>query len=433
MEILKKATELPMAEVELTPQQTRLWEQSRAKFMMAAPAFCHILYQMMNPKYPDKHAVFSNEVPIAGTDGLYMYLNPDTWFQYTPGERAFIMAHEVLHCIWNHPIIFHMYRSREVVTFSDGTELPYEEVVMQHAADYIINATIVESQFDGFAIPSPEKGGLIRPDITSQDTLLDAYRKVYKTMPKGKGDKGKDGNGSFDVHLKPGTGSGQSAMVAQQDRNEQEWKIAVSAAIGLAKAQGNLPGALERVLTDILDPKVSWQDYVMGWCKKRVGAGSYDFRRADRRLLSRPKPIFAPQRSGYGVNNVVVAIDTSGSIDDKTIQMFFAEMKGVLEDVKPENLYVLWCDAEVHRVDQIDDMGDLLMAKKKGAPGGGGTSFIPVFDCVRDKLGITPDALIYLTDGYGTFGPAPSYPVLWGTITKNTYPWGDVIEIPGAS
>jgi len=197
-----------MAEVELTSQQTRLWEQSRAKFMMAAPAFCHILYQMMNPKYPDKHAVFSKDVPIAGTDGLYMYLNPDTWFQYTLGERAFIMAHEVLHCIWNHPIIFHMYRSREVVKFSDGTELPYEEVVMQHAADYIINATIMESQFDGFAIPSPEKGGLIRPDITSQDTLLDAYRKVYKTMPKGKGGKGKDGNGSFDVHLKPGTGSG---------------------------------------------------------------------------------------------------------------------------------------------------------------------------------------------------------------------------------
>jgi predicted metal-dependent peptidase len=427
MELLNKPKELPMKEVALVGSQGRLWEQSRAKFMMSAPAFCHLLYQMMNPRHPDKHAIFSTDIPIAGTDGLYMYLNPETWFKYPLGQRVFIMAHEVLHCVWNHPVVFHMYRTREKVKFSDGTELPYVEAVMQHAADYIINSTIVESKLDGFEIPPPEKGGLIQADITSTDTLIEAYRKVYK---QSKGGKNLPQQGGFDLHLEPGKGEGKSPTQAQQERNDQEWKIAVSAAVALAKAQGNLPGALQRVLEDVLDPKVSWQDYVMGWCKRKAGGGSFNFRRPDRRLISRDVPIYAPARSGFGVKCMVIGGDTSGSILDPTISMFFGEMRGVLEDIKPEELDIIWCDAEVQRVDYVEDVGDLINLKCKGAPGGGGTSFIPVFDKVRE-LGLTPDALIYLTDGDGTFPTsAPSYPVLWGTIKKNTYPWGEIVEIP---
>src|SRR5215207_1871179 len=207
MELLKKATEIRANEVELVGQQVRLWEQSRAKFMMAAPAFCHILYQMMNPHLPGKHAIFTKDVPVAATDGLYMYLNPDTWFKYPLGQRAFIMAHEVMHCIWNHAIIFHMYRRREVVKFSDGTELPYDETVMQHAADYVVNSTIVESAFDGFQVP-PD--ALIDQNlITSKDSLIEAYRKVYKASNGGKKLGQGKGPAGFDVHLEPGTAEGK--------------------------------------------------------------------------------------------------------------------------------------------------------------------------------------------------------------------------------
>lgn len=47
-------------------------------------------------------------------------------------------------------------------------------------------------------------------------------------------------------------------------------------------------------------------------------------------------------------------------------------------------------------------------------------------------MGLEPDALVYLTDGHGTFPTqAPSYPVLWGNITPNyKYPFGDVVDIP---
>ena len=130
----------------------------------------------------------------------------------------------------------------------------------------------------------------------------------------------------------------------------------------------------------------------------------------------------------------LLRIDTSGSIGEKELNMFFAEMAGILEDVRPKRLVVMWCDAKVHRVDEIEEASDLTGLRKKGAPGGGGTMFEPVFD-EMDKMGLDDvDALVYLTDGYGSFPKAPpSYPVIWGNISDlkpEHYPFGDVVEIP---
>jgi len=111
--------------------------------------------------------------------------------------------------------------------------------------------------------------------------------------------------------------------------------------------------------------------------------------------------------------------------------MFFAEMAGILGDCRPKELFIIWCDAKVHRVDQCDEPSDLNVVRHKGAPGGGGTSFVPVFDEIA-KLGLEPDALVYLTDGMGAFpNQKPSYPVIWGNIwPTSTYPWGDVVDVP---
>ena len=114
--------------------------------------------------------------------------------------------------------------------------------------------------------------------------------------------------------------------------------------------------------------------------------------------------------------------------------MFFAEMAGILEDVRPRRMVVMWCDAEVNRVDEVEEANDLNDLRKKGAVGGGGTMFEPVFDEVK-KMGLDDiDALVYLTDGYGSFPKhEPSYPVIWGSISAPDlvrYPWGDVVDIP---
>lgn len=430
-----KPKEITFQEVELTAAQSRAWDQTRAKVMAGAPAFTHILYSMLNPRRPGGKAIFTKDVPIAATDGLYLILNPDTFFNFTLAERGFAVIHEILHCMFNHPVFFHAARVRGKVSFTDGTSLPYEEQCMQHAADYIINDLIFQAlqekdRFEGFALM---QNVLHDPKlITCKDSLPDAYRKLYKSNKKPPADaKPGSGPGVFDVVLKPGTSEGKHAIVAAQERNDGQWKTTVSAAMAAAKAMGKLPGVISRAFEEILEPQVSWQDYIRGFFRRKMGGGSYNFRRPDRRLITRDPHIYAPSRAGFGAEHVVVAVDTSGSVTEKELALFFPEIAGILEDVKPAHLTVIWCDAKVRRVDQPDDVSDLIQLRAKGAPGGGGTSFAPVFEHVKE-MGVKPDALVYLTDGVGTFPKEePGYPVLWGNIfPSSTYPWGEVVNVP---
>jgi predicted metal-dependent peptidase len=440
--LFEKAKRINVTEEKLTPKQEEWWDQSRTRFMWEAPGFTHILYSMMGGGSQYPQAVFTKDVTIAATDGVYMLLNPDTWFKYKLPERVFIMAHEVVHAVLNHANTFNMYCNKNEVKLVDGTVLPYDEMTMQKAADYIINAMLVESK-----IGTMPKGCCYDPKlVTHMDQLVDAYAKVYKAQPpqgKGKGQgpegggggQGQPGQGSFDQVLKPGTAEGKNPNQAAQERNEGEWKVAAAAAMEANRAQGKLSASMKRLFGDLLEPQISWQDKIDGFFKRKLGSGSWNYRRPDKRYMSRPDRIYAPSRMGFGADNVVLAIDTSGSIGDKTIDLFLAEALGIIEDVKPQKLWIMWCDAKVHRVDECEEYSDILTVRGKGSVGGGGTSFVPVFEEIA-SMGFKPDALVYLTDGYGTFpGKAPDYPVLWGDISKSPqlYPWGEVVEIPKVS
>jgi predicted metal-dependent peptidase len=436
---LDGVTTFALPEIELNATQERSWTEARAKFLWDAPGFCSVMYSMMNPRRREVKAIFTDQVPLAATDGLYMMLNPATFLKLKLSERVFVMAHEVLHAIMNHAVQMYNARMRGKVAFTDGQSLPFNDDLYQIAMDFVINAILVQSKIGTM----PEKACIDpwykqnnpqgNPTISHMDSVPDAYRKLWKDDPShgGAGKLGVRSQQGFDIVLNPGKAEGKSPEVAKQQRSEQEWKVAVAAAMESARVQGKLSGAMKDVFGEVLEPRVSWQDYITGFFKRRLGGGSYNFRRADRRLITRDPFIYAPARSGYGAENVVVAVDTSGSIDKAELTMFFGEMQGVLDDVNPQNLYVMWCDAQVHRVDEVEDTGDLIDMWHAGAPGRLGTSFVPVFEKVRE-MGIKLDALIYLTDGHGTFGDEPGYPVLWGSIDKQPegYPWGEVVMIP---
>jgi predicted metal-dependent peptidase len=426
--------------VKLTPKQEKQWSDSRVALMWHCPAFTHILYEMLNRG--GDIALFTDDesiCPIAATDGNSLILNPNTFFTFNLSERVFIMAHEILHCIMNHCGLMHQLASRGKVSYPDGKVLDYAHEPMNMAADYVINDCLIESKIGAMPHKDGKQVGLWdKNTATGKDSVLDAYRKIYKKPPAGQPGGGQGngqgqgqsmGGGGFDKHLKPGTSQGKDATQAVKDRNEAEWQTQIQAGLNSAKAQGKLPAGLERMFKEMLEPQVDWTEKIQALFARKVGSGSWDFRRPDRRLITRD--IFVPSRSGFGAGCVVVGVDTSGSIGMKELDMFFAEMAGILEEVKPQRLLVMWCDADVHRVDECEEVSDLLVLRSKKVPGGGGTDFRPVFKEITDR-DLSPDALVYLTDGMGSFpGVAPNYPVIWGNIyTGSKYPFGDVVDIP---
>jgi predicted metal-dependent peptidase len=414
-----------IAHVTLTETQKRKWIETRSALLWKCPAFTSILFTMLCPKGNDLAATFTKDVPIAATDGSNLILNPDKFFEFSLDERVFIVAHEILHCVLNHCVLsLPMHRSGQV-KYADGRSIPYDAKMMNVAMDLVINDTLIADKVGKFP-----KEGCHDPKIaTRENSFMDAYRKLYDDQQKGGkgGGQGQDPGqgGGFDVILDPGSVKGQDPAQAAQQRSQTEWDTAVAAALASAKMQGKLPANLERLLAEIVDPTVPWQDHIRAFFARRVGSGSYDWRKPDRRLILRD--IYSPARAGNGCGTVVVAVDTSGSIGQRELDVFFGEMRGILDDVRPQQVHVVWCDAKVHKVDTVEDSQDIPGLKPHG---GGGTDFRPVFDWI-DEQPAPPDALVYLTDGLGRFpDQAPAYPVIWGNIYKQAkYPFGEVVEI----
>lgn len=418
---------------QLTPQQDKLWSDTRAALIWHCPAFSHIFYTLLQNTGSQHKAVFTDEesIPIAATDGSNIILNtsPTGFFSFNLNQRVFIVAHEIMHAILNHCGISAMLKMRGKVVYQDGKSLPFDAEQMNCAEDYVINAILTESKVGEFpkrrdASGNEKQLGLLDPSIaTSKDNSLDIYRKIFKKQPGG------GGQGRFDVHLPPGTSTGKDPVTAAGERNKAQWDTEVASAISAARAMGKLPLELDRALTDVLEAKVDWREHIKALFARKIGSGTFDWARPDRRLITRD--IYAPGRSGYGAGTVVVGIDTSGSVGARELDMFMAEVSGILEDIKPKRLVIIWCDAKVNRIDECEDASDLNTIRRKGAPGGGGTAFEPVFEHIK-KEGLEPECLVYLTDGMGSFPrQAPSYPVIWGSIyAPSKYPFGDVVDIP---
>lgn len=429
----------------ITSDQAEAWTETRTVLLLACPAFSHILYTMMNPHHREDVVLWTKDVPIAAVDGVTLFLNPDRFFKYTLIERVFIVAHEILHCMFNHCGIMHGFATRGKIGYLDGTFLKYIGDLFNRAADLVINAMLIDSKVGAY-----NKDWLYDTNFAkAEDSVIEVYRRLFDEMTKrhGKGWEDKEptitvvkGEG-FDEHLQPGAEDGQDPTEAEQGRNETEWRTAIAAAAAAAQAQGKLPEVLKRLFGAILEPVVDWREQIQTFFARKTGQGGYDWRRPERRLIVRGltsvlegDSIFAPGRSGFGAGTIVVAGDTSGSIDYRPGSIgdkFLTEMAGILEAIRPKRMVIMWCDAAVGRVDEVEDACDIDHIRFLGAPGGGGTSFVPVFEEIK-KMGLELDALVYLTDGDGTFpAGAPSYPVLWGDISSNKskYPFGEVVDL----
>jgi predicted metal-dependent peptidase len=446
--------------VKLTKEQERKWDETLAACNWIGPGFVHIMYTMLVPRGRTVAAHFTEEMQwAAATDGYQIIIKPSVFFQYTLMKRVFIMFHEILHNIWDHCGMGYRMRKTGVITW-EGVTVPYHHFVACVIQDHIINATLIEAKMGEY-----DNSWLYNLEVASHtDSWVERYVKVYQQCVikitkagggKGKG-KGMDdkvkaefekqfgkGNeqsdepadprdGQFDLHMDPGTGgsNGQEESKERPERSEIEWQQAVAAGMAVARAQGKLPAALELVFGNILEPVVTWSDHVRALLARRLGSGGYDWRRPDRRLIVRD--IVAPGRTGHGCKLIIVGGDNSGSIysDPTLLGRWLGEIGGMLEDLNPEEIMLVWCDAKVHEVDTVTDAIDLMHIQKRGSTGGGGTSFVPVFEWIEEQQH-RPDALIYLTDLMGTFpNEPPSYPVIWGCINERKAPFGDTVYIP---
>lgn len=375
-------------------------------------------------------------------DGKQLGFNTTFFDALEPEERVGVLAHEILHCALEHQL---RRGDRDPKLWND-------------AADYVINPIVRKS---GLKLP---KNVLLNETYAGKSAEeVYATLNTQKPQPEGGGDKGgqqqptpqgsgqpagqsdpsnstqadpggsqPSPEGSNGAKPQPATGEvrdatgedGQAPSPAETREQGEEWKIAVQSAVNNAKGQGFFPAELDRVAKEILTPKVDWREELRRFFQS-VSRSESTWTQPNRRFIG--AGLYLPGMRTEAAGPLVVGIDTSGSIGQRVLEQFAGELNAIVEDTKPERVYVVYCDAAVQMVEEYtaDDLPIILKSK-----GGGGTDFRPVFDWV-EKEGLQPDALVYLTDMMGSFPKQePSYPTLWGSTSwHDKAPFGDVINI----
>ena len=209
----------------------------------------------------------------------------------------------------------------------------------------------------------------------------------------------------------------------EEDELSLQWEQRLAGAAQQALQSGKLEGEMARMVDHLLQPKLPWR-MLLARYMSATAREDYSYTRPSTR---RGDPaIYPSMRSNE--TNIVVAIDTSGSIDQEEIQEFISEIDAIKSQVRA-SVTLLTCDAKLNygcpwRFEAWDAFQFDVEIR-----GGGGTSFRPVFEWV-DEQDRAPDLLIYFTDAEGLFPEVePNYPVNWLVKGKATVPFGVRIQL----
>ena len=172
-----------------------------------------------------------------------------------------------------------------------------------------------------------------------------------------------------------------------------------------AKLQGDLPLGIEILVPKIHTDLLSWEDELYTVIENSIKF-DYKLTPPNKRYLS--QGIALPSLSGEKIK-IVIAVDSSGSIDQNLLTRFLNEVESIMNSFPSFEIDLLIADAKVHE-HHILYPGDELEYTIKG---GGGTNFENTFLYVDENIdNIT--LFLYFTDGLGKFPlDEPNYDVVW--------------------
>jgi len=354
----------------------------------------------------------------AWTDGAVLAYNPHYVSILSPEKLEGLTAHLVMHPACGH------HRRRQ------GRDLK----TWNRACDYVINGILLDAGLtlpDGYLHQDRYRGecaesvyeilrgdGSQQSEETTNREQADSDRREKQESPDDgrqddDGRKKRDENRE-DRQSSPDAGSGLAGEVrdapgapGREEKSEIDWEEALILAAVNAREAGRLPAGIERLVKELAAPRLSWRELLFRFIR-RSARSDYSWLRPNRRHLHRD--LYLPSFHSQELGEIVVAIDTSGSIEDAELQRFTAEMRAILEQC-PATVHLLYCDMNIVRSEVFQRHDPPVMATPAG---GGGTDYRPVFDHVA-RSGISPDCLIYMTDLECDLFPAvaPPYPTLW--------------------
>lgn len=322
-----------------------------------------------------------DSIPTACTNGRDVMYGRGFVDSLTDQELAAVVLHENLHKCYQHAYLWkHLWKE--------------DAKLANMAADYVINLEILDLSKKHRDLLQLPQCGLVDEQYRGMDT-----GEVFRRLK----DQGGDGGaGGFDEHN----------FDELSDEEQQQVGAEIDQAIRQgALLAGKMGGEESRLLGELTAPKIDWREQLREFMSA-VSQGHDDstWRRPNRRWLG--EDLYMPSSISESMGSLVVGIDTSGSVSGRMVAAFLSEVVGICQNVKPEVLHLIECDATIqsHKVfDQgsLDQLGAITELH-----GGGGTDMRVIFRYI-DQQNIKPEAIVILTDGYTDWPGELPCPTLW--------------------
>jgi predicted metal-dependent peptidase len=434
---------------------------ARAKLILDKPFLGALVLRLPLAPAPDW-------CQTTATDARKFYYNPQYIDSLSMSQTQFMLAHEALHCALSH---FARRQHR-----------------VQHrwdlACDYAINPLLLD---DGLTPPPncnvmPDYLGMTAEEIyplidDNDDTETidqhlfdddnssgggqqgDASEKPQNRQQDGAGggadsqqDDQRNGAGSPAQPDRADDGVGQGQQTAEQaqpndgqsDRDgepqgsnahrppplsnderqtlEVQWQQRLAGAAQQAIQAGKMGGNMARLVDHLLQPRLPWR-MLLARYMTALARDDFSYMRPSRREGDAILPSLKSAQI-----EIVVALDTSGSIRANEVDEFISEVSALKGQMRAR-VTLLACDSAVDE----DAPWVFEPWEEFSCPasleGGGGTDFRPVFEWL-ERHGQRPDLVVYFTDAKGRFPESePNYPVIWLVKGRDTVPWGQRIQL----
>ena len=354
--------------------------------------------------------------PTAATDGRNFYYNSRFVDMLKPKEVEFLFGHEVLHCVYDH----------------FGRRGDRDPMLFNIANDYCVNADLKKHRVGEFITSVPCLYDAKYQDMSSEEIYdilyenaekIDISDLIDKMLDEHLDGEGQDVDGDEDGDGKE-NGKGRPRLTPEERQQiRDEIKEAVLAAAAASDGAGNLPAGVRRIIEDMTAPKMNWRELLRMQLESTIKS-DYTWLRNSRRGWHMDAVM--PGMKLDPMIDIAVSIDASGSMGDRMLKDFLAEVAGIMEQFPAYRIHVLSFDTQVYNPQQFnsENLEDITGYEIMG---GGGTDFDCVFEYFKANE-IEPKRHIMFTDGYpcGSWGDeayCDTVFIMHGT-TSIIPPWG---------
>lgn len=377
-------------------------QKAKARLMLEHPYFGTVASSLKLER--------NDELLTFTSDGEKMRYNSEYLDRLSVTEVEFVMANGAMHAV-----LQHQHRT------SGRTKW-----LWQTATDYVVNGMLVkngmqppeyanyESKFDGMY--AEEVYEILRAEMmdNSQHSMQEEEQQIRES----------DDATVESLHMQKEYTPDMNAEDTQEEENaddQEEMKEQFEQIFQKLKRQSNLPADLELLVPEYFSHKVDWREFLYGYIASHAKS-TYSFTPPNMKYLYRG--IYLPSLSS-DLLRIIVAIDTSGSIDETLLGTFLGEVSSLMQQYPNYEIDLITADAKIQS-HKVFLPGETL---EYGISGGGGTDFRPVFEFIDREINY-PTLLLYFTDGDGRFPDAEaSYDVLWVMPELKEVPFGEVVSL----